>query len=104
MDMAKATDRKPKILVVDDEKLIRWTLREALLGWGYVPLEAADAGSALSLFDSERPALVLLDINLPDRSGLDVLREIKRREPHVVVIMVTAAVLVENAVMSLRAG
>lgn len=49
--MAKATDKKPKVLVVDDEKLIRWTLKEALRGWGYLPLEATDTSGALSLFD-----------------------------------------------------
>jgi DNA-binding NtrC family response regulator len=90
--------------VVDDERLIRWTLAEALKGWGYAPVEAATAASALGLYDSERPSLVLLDINLPDRSGLDVLREIRRRDPQALVIMVTAAVLVENAVAALRAG
>jgi DNA-binding NtrC family response regulator len=92
------------VLVVDDERLIRWTLSEALKEWGYAPVEAADAGAALSLYDSERPSLVLLDINLPDRSGLDVLREIRGRDPEAPVIMVTAAMLVENAVAALRAG
>ena len=47
--------RKPKVLIVDDEKLIRWTLSEASRGWGYVPLEAADAKGALELFEAERP-------------------------------------------------
>ena len=96
--------RKPKVLVVDDEQLIRWTLSEASRGWGYVPLEAADAKGALELFESERPQVVLLDINLPDRSGLEVLSEIKLRDPHAAVIMITAAVLVENAVAGRRGG
>jgi DNA-binding NtrC family response regulator len=102
--MSKSAFTKPKILVVDDEELICWTLSEALRGWGYLPVEAKNAAGALASFDSERPDLVLLDINLPDRSGLEVLREIKRREPQAVVIMVTAAVLVDNAVMALRYG
>ena len=96
--------RKPKVLVVDDERLIRWTLTEALRGWGYVPLEAETASGALALFEAERPPVVLLDIHLPDRSGLEVLGEIKGRDPHAAVIMITAAVLVENAVAALRAG
>ena len=102
--MAKPMPGDTKILIVDDERLIRWTLKEALRGWGYAPAEAATAAAALSVFDAERPALVLLDINLPDRSGLEVLREMKRREPHAVVIMITANVLVDNAVAALRAG
>ena len=102
--MKQQSMKQPSVLVVDDERLIRWTLAEALKGWGYAPVEAETARSALGLYDSERPALVLLDINLPDRSGLDVLREIRRRDPEALVIMVTAAVLVENAVAALRAG
>src|ERR1044071_5087278 len=102
--MKKSPMKEPTILVVDDERLIRWALTEALKGWGYAPVEAESGRAALDLYDSERPAIVLLDINLPDRSGLDVLREIRRREPHAVVIMITAAVLVENAVAALRAG
>jgi two-component system, NtrC family, response regulator AtoC len=102
--MSKPSIKQKTILVVDDERLIRWTLAEALKGWGYLPAESADAASALALFDAERPALTLLDINLPDRSGLEVLRDIRRRDPEAVVIMITAAVLVENAVASLRAG
>ena len=96
--------RKSKILVVDDERLIRWTLTEALRGWGYVPVEAEDAAGALALFEAERTPVILLDINLPDRSGLEVLADIKRRDPQAAVIMITAAVLVENAVAALRGG
>ena len=67
---------KERILVVDDEKMIRWSLGEALRGWGFEPIEAATAGAGLAAFEAEPPAAVLLDINLPDGSGLDVLRKI----------------------------
>ncbi len=95
---------KEKILVVDDEPMIRWTLNEALRGWGYEPVEAKSVAGALAGFEAERPAAVLLDINLPDGSGLDVLREIKSQQPHAVVIMITANVLVEDTIAALRAG
>lgn len=95
---------KDKILVVDDEQLIRWTLSEALRGWSYTPVEAETVEGALSSFDAERPSAVLLDINLPDGSGLDVLREIKRRRPDAVVIMITANVLVDDTLAALRGG
>ncbi len=95
---------KEKILVVDDEPLIRWTLNEALRGWGYEPLEAGTVSGALHEFDNERPAAVLLDINLPDGSGLDILKEIKSKQPHAVVIMITANVLVEDTIAALRGG
>jgi len=92
------------VLVVDDEQMIRWTLAETLRGWGYMPVEAGTVADALNAFEQERPAAVLLDIELPDGSGLDALREIKRRQPEAVVIMVTANVLVENTIEALRGG
>jgi two-component system response regulator AtoC len=95
---------KEKILIVDDEPMIRWTLNEALRGWEYDTVEAGTVASALVSFEAERPAAVLLDINLPDGSGLDALREIKKRQPHAVVIMITANVLVEDTIAALRGG
>src|SRR5919202_1739040 len=95
---------KEKILVVDDEQLIRWTLTESLRGWGYTPVEAGTVAAALSAFESEQPVAVLLDINLPDGSGIDVLREIRGKQPDAVVIMITANVLVDDTIAALRAG
>lgn len=95
---------KEKILIVDDEQMIRWTLRETLKGWGYNYIEAENVGDALSLFDQEHPEAVLLDINLPDGSGLDVLREVKRKSPQTIVIMITANVMVDDTIAALRGG
>lgn len=93
-----------KILVVDDEKLIRWTLSEALRGWAFQPLEASSVKEALEIFDSDSPALTLLDINLPDGSGLDVLRQIREKQGDAVVIMITANVLIDDTIAALRGG
>src|SRR5262245_66044242 len=95
---------KEKILIVDDEPMIRWTLNEALRGWEYDNVEAGTVAGALASFDAERPAAVLRDINLPDRLGLDALREIKKRQPHAVVIMVKATELREDTHAQLRRG
>ena len=95
---------KKKILIVDDERMIRMTLVEALHGWGYEPIEAGTIAGALASFESDQPAAVLLDINLPDGSGLDALKEIKYRQPQAIVIMITANVLVENTIAALRGG
>ena len=95
---------KERILVVDDEKMIRWSLGEALRGWGFMPAEAATAAEAIAAFEVESPAAVLLDINLPDGSGLDVLRKMRQREPEAVVIMITANVLVDETIAALRGG
>ncbi len=60
--------------------------------------------AAIEAFDTEFPKAVLLDIDLPDGSGLDVLREIKSRQPDAVVIMITGNVIVENTISALRGG
>jgi len=95
---------KEKILVVDDEQAVRWALAQALGEWGYRAVEADTVASALSTFDAEEPSAVLLDIDLPDGSGLDALREIKARQPEAVVIMITGNVLVRNTISALRGG
>jgi two-component system, NtrC family, response regulator AtoC len=97
-------DNKQKILVVDDEKMIRWSLGEALRGWGYEPVQAETAAAALTAFDADQPTAVLLDINLPDGSGLEVLRQIRHRQSDAVVIMITANVLVDETIAALRGG
>ena len=93
-----------KVLIVDDEPTIRWVLAEALRGWGYETVEAGTGAATLAAVATERPDAVLLDINLPDTSGLDLLREIKRRHPQAAVIMITAETLYENAISALRGG
>jgi len=99
-----ALKQKPKILVVDDEKMIRWSLGEALRGWGFEPVEAETAAAAIAAFDADTPAAVLLDINLPDGSGLEVLRKMRHRQDDAVIIMITANVLVDETIAALRGG
>ena len=95
---------KEKILIVDDEQLIRWTLTEALRTWGYVSVEASSVSAAIQAFETEQPAAVLLDVNLPDGSGLEVLREVKQRQPDAVIIMMTGHVMVSDTIAALRGG
>ena len=84
--------------------MIRWSLGEALRGWGFEPVEAETVAAALAAYDADPPAAVLLDINLPDGSGLDVLRKIRQRQSDAVVIMITANVLVDETIAALRGG
>ncbi len=85
------------VLVVDDEHLVRWSLVERLTRDGYRTLEAGTAKEALRLF-ADGVDLVLLDYSLPDTSGLAVLREMGRRGPDTLVILLTACSSVDSAV------
>ena len=92
------------ILIVSEEQAVRETLAQAFREWGYSPAGAASAAEAISSFDNERVAVVLLDIRLPDSSSLEVLREIKRRQPSTVVILNVASVLSDDIAALLRFG
>ena len=93
-----------RVLVVDDEAAARDLLREFLVTKGYEVTEAATGAEALQRLREERPHLVLLDINLPDISGLEVLREAKATDPVVGVIMVTGLTEEEIGRQAMRDG
>lgn len=93
-----------KVLIVDDESFIRTALNEALRSWGYETREAGTVKDALSRFAEEEPDVALLDIDLPDGSGLDILTGIKEQRPETVVVMITGNVDVGNTVAALRGG
>src|SRR5436190_10134270 len=98
------TNKSELILVVDDDSAIRWSLKEALQSWGFSAIDAGSVADGLATFNSELPAAVLLDIDLPDGSGLDVLREIKREQPDAIVIMITGNMAIESTISALRGG
>ena len=81
-----------RVLVVDDEALIRWSLNERLSSAGYEVHEAGDGASALNYFrdGATRIDLVVLDLKLPDADGVDLLKKIKRLSPTCRVILMTA--------------
>jgi two-component system response regulator AtoC len=91
------------ILVVDDEDLIRWSLRERLRTDGYTIREAGTGADAMEVF-REGVDLVLLDYRLPDTDGLTLLREMKNLNPEVLVILLTSFVSVETAVEAMKLG
>src|SRR5262249_103790 len=93
-----------KILVADDEKLIRWSLHERLKREGYDVEKAADGPSTLRMPGQDDFDLLLLDFKLPDVDGLQVLKEVKGRNPNQVVILMTAYSSIENAVEAMRLG
>ena len=93
----------PTILVVDDEQSYRDALSVALQREGFTVETAADGTEALARFDAARPALILLDVMLPQMSGVDVCRELRTRS-QVPIIMVTARNAEIDAVVGLEVG
>jgi DNA-binding NtrC family response regulator len=83
-----------RVLVVDDEMLIRWSLSQRLLSAGYEVHEACDWSSALAYFAEGAPSIdaVVLDLKLPDTDGVGVLEQIKARRPACAVVMMSAFV------------
>jgi len=92
------------ILVVDDEPQIRETVSGLLQDEGFEVLTAPDGEGALKLVREELPDLVLLDIALPGRDGLETLKDLKDQHPTLPVIMISAYGSVENAVKATRLG
>jgi DNA-binding NtrC family response regulator len=79
------------VLVVDDERLLRWSVAETLTAQGYDIAEAGDARSAMQEFgNGGHTDLVLLDLRLPDASDLRLLARIREKGPQVPVILMTA--------------
>jgi len=94
----------PRVLVVDDDPDARELLRVYLTAKGYEVTEAETGGEGLRRIREDRPHLVLLDINLPDITGLDVLREAKALDPALGVIMVTGLQEEEVGREAMQAG
>ena len=92
-----------KILVVDDEAQDRELLKDFLEAKGYDVITASGGKEALEKIN-EKPALVLLDVMMPDMNGLQVLEKIKETAPSLEVIMVTTLAEVDIALASFKKG
>ncbi len=91
-------------MIVDDERLVRWSLRQKCEEWGYEVIEAHSGEPALKLAQRESPDLVLLDVRMPDISGIEVLDQLKKNGDARAVIMITADPKLDDVKAALKLG
>jgi len=91
------------ILIVDDERLVRWSLTERLRADGFDVIEAATVASAIEQL-AKQPAAIILDYQLPDGDGLTVLKRVRQSDPDLPVVMLTAHKDAETIVTAMKAG
>jgi DNA-binding NtrC family response regulator len=96
--------RRARILVVDDEELFRIWLGEQLRAAGFEVFVAGSRQDAVRLAAQEAPAVVLLDLKLPDTQGLAALEQLRKVDQDMTVIIMTAFGEVETAVAAVKAG
>jgi DNA-binding NtrC family response regulator len=92
------------ILIVDDEEVLQDVLTVLIRREGHTTLSAHSGEAALETLEREEVDLVVLDLMLPGMSGIQVLREIRRREPDLVVVVITAYSSIESAIEAMREG
>jgi two-component system NtrC family response regulator len=95
---------KTRILVVDDDANLRWVLQTQLEDCGYAVSTAADAQAALAAIDESRPTLLITDLKMPGMSGLELLANLRTRDPELPVIIITAFGSIRNAVDAVKNG
>ncbi|MGE5853217.1 MAG: sigma-54-dependent transcriptional regulator [Deltaproteobacteria bacterium] len=92
------------ILVVDDDPDIREVLKDRLESLGYNVFAGASGVEALELLEKQNPQIVLMDIEMPEMGGLEALKEIRKRQIDITVVMITAHGTIERAVEAIRQG
>jgi nitrogen regulation protein NR(I) len=93
-----------RILIVDDDASLRYSLTRMLEGQGLGVMAAKNGAEGMALFFAEKPDLVVMDIKMPGQSGLEVLRQIKERDPRALVILMTAFGTTETAIEAMKSG
>lgn len=93
-----------KSLIVDDEAMIRLSLKKLFEKEGFIVLTASSGASALKILEEETPEIVVLDVRLPDSSGIDLLKTIKKVNPETEVIMITGHADIKSSVEAMKMG
>jgi DNA-binding NtrC family response regulator len=92
------------VLIIDDEKLVRWSLRQKCEEWGFSVLEADNGAAGLRMAQSANPDLILLDVRMPDLGGLEVLERLKDGGNARAVIMITADPQLDDVKAAIKLG
>ena len=100
----QASHQRRKIFIVDDDPSIHDVLSQAMWFDGYEPVSFADGNSFIAVAATQLPACVLLDINMPRRSGLEVLRDVNAKVYPAPILMLSARRDVPSVVSALKAG
>ena len=98
------SSQKNRILIVDDEETITLLLKKVIEKDGYEVDVANSAASAIFLINKKKYHIVLSDILMPDMDGLELLREIRNKDPMIQVVMMTAGVTMSKTLTSLELG
>ena len=96
--------KKPKILIVDDNTKILYAFQSFLEKEGYISIPVSEGGNVLNIIAREKPKMVFLDLSFPDQDGLEILREIKKVQPTLPVIIVSGHTCEENKARALALG
>ncbi|MBP1707614.1 MAG: two component, sigma54 specific, transcriptional regulator, Fis family [Chloroflexi bacterium] len=96
--------KKSKVLVVDDEAIMRDSLRDWLTDASYDVLTAENANQALEIISRDKPAVAVIDLVLPGSDGLELLKKAKQISPNLQVIMITAYSSVNTAIAAIKEG
>ncbi len=102
--MCRADGNPINVLVVDDESVLAEMVSMALRYEGWSIATAGDGASAIATARAQRPDVVVLDVMLPDMSGLDVLHKLREENPQLPVLLLTAKDAVEDRIAGLTAG
>ncbi|MCX8065334.1 MAG: sigma-54 dependent transcriptional regulator [Candidatus Hydrogenedentes bacterium] len=93
-----------RVLVVEDEKLIRWNIVEKLHSMGFLTEEAGSVNEAKNIISKRALDIAIVDLRLPDGDGMDILKEIVSKQPGIPVLIITAYSSISNAVEAMKNG
>jgi len=103
MENSENTEKK-RVLIVDDEEIIRYSLVNILKGYGYDAIDVSSGNEAVKLMSEQRIHLVLSDLVMEDMDGLQLLENVKLVSPRTIVIIITGYGSLKTAVSALRLG